>query len=100
MPNIRLRLVALDEGEVKGAPSNLRLVCVTDSGEKLAIWGKRGNRRNIDLVLAAGLPCTVECEYREPNQIHRDKFGHTYWVREDFHLTILHPRAGNNDTDA
>lgn len=83
------RLIGFDEGGVMGTPDNLRLVCLTQSEGKLAIWGKQGARRNIDAVLNAGMPCTVECEWREPNPIHADKFGHRYWVREDFRLNVV-----------
>jgi hypothetical protein len=82
------RLIGLDEGGVEGTPDNLRLVCLTESKGKLAIWGRDGATGNIDKVLKAGLPCTIECEYREPNEIHRDRFGHEYWVRQDFDLTV------------
>jgi hypothetical protein len=83
------RLVAFDEGGVAGSPENRRLVCLVDSGGKLAIWGKDGARRNIDAVLKAGVPCTVECEWRPPNPVHAEKFGHTQWVREDLHLAVV-----------
>lgn len=85
----RFRLVGLDEGGVAGSPDNRRLVCNIDSGGKLAIWGKDGARRNIDTVLRAGVPCTVECQWREPNPVHADKFGHTHWVREDLELKVV-----------
>ena len=53
------RLVDLDEGGVAGSPDNLRLVCLLHGGGKLAIWGQAGSRNNIDIVLKAGIPCTV-----------------------------------------
>lgn len=83
------RLVAFDEGGVMGTTQNRRLVCLIESGGKLAIWGKDSARRNIDAVLAAGLPCTVECSWREPNPIQAARFGHTQWVREDLDLKII-----------
>jgi hypothetical protein len=82
------RLVALDEGGVRGTPDNLRLVCITDRDEKIAIWGKQDARRNIDAVLTAGIPCTVDTEWREPGEVQARKFGHRYWVRGDFALTV------------
>ena len=83
------RLITFDEGGVNGTPENLRLVCRIQGGGKLAIWGKAGSRRNIDAVLSAGLPCTVECEWREPNPIQAQRFGHTQWVREDLDLKVV-----------
>jgi hypothetical protein len=83
------RLVKFDEGGVRGEPDNLRLVCVTDTGLKLAIWGKNDVQTNVDKVWSAGLPCTVACEYREPDDWAAQKFNHAYWVREDFALVVL-----------
>jgi hypothetical protein len=82
-------LVGFDEGGLSGSPENLRLVCNVASGGKLAIWGKEGSRRNIDAVLEAGLPCTVESEWLLPNPVHAEKFDHTYWVREDLALRVV-----------
>jgi hypothetical protein len=81
-------LMGFDEGGVRGKPDNLRLVCQIDPGGKLAVWGREGNRRNIDSVLTAGLPCIVECEFREPNDWGTG-FGHTHWVREDQALRVV-----------
>ena len=83
------RLVAFDEGGVMGSAQNLRLVCRIQSGGKIAIWGKEDARRNIDAVLAAGLPCTVECSWRAPNPIQAERFGHTQWIREDLDLRVI-----------
>lgn len=83
------RLVAFDEGGVAGPAENRRLVCVTDTGGKLAVWGTDRSRHNIDAILRAGLPCAVECEWRPPNPIQAERFGHTQWVREDCALSVL-----------
>lgn len=88
MSHGRFRLLGLDEGGVTGNPDNLRLVCQIESGGKLAVWGRESNRRNIDAVLAAGLPCTVECQYREPNDWGIG-FGHTHWVPENQTLRVV-----------
>lgn len=82
-------LTGFDEGGVAGSADNLRLVCILRGGGKLAIWGKISSRRNIDTVLNAGVPCTIECDYRQPNDVHAKKFGHRYWVREDCRLRIV-----------
>jgi hypothetical protein len=82
-------IIAFDEGGVRGTPDNRRLVCVLDSGGKLAIWGRDGASSNIDKVMRAGLPCIVECEYRGPGQVQAERFGHTHWVREDSDLRVI-----------
>ena len=83
------RIVAFDGGGVRGPPDNLRLVCVLESGGKAAIWGRQGASGNIDKVIQAGVPCTVECDYREPGDIQARKYGHTHWVRQDLELKIV-----------
>ena len=82
-------IIGFDEGGVRGTPDNQRLVCVLDGGAKLAIWGSEESCENIVKVARAGLPCTIECEYREPGEVQARKFGHTHWVREDFELKIV-----------
>ena len=85
----RFRLIAFDEsGGVQFTLEALRLVCLMDSGGKLAIWGSNENRRNIDLVLQNGVPCTVECEYIEP-AAWAFVYGHTHWVPESRSLRIV-----------
>lgn len=81
-------LTGFDEGGVRGSARHRRLVCLIASGGKLAIWGKDGARKNIDTVLRAGMPCVIECEYREPNQTHAAQYDHRYWVREDCTLVV------------
>ena len=85
----KLRLIGFDEGRVCGK-QNLRLVCNLESGGKLAIWGSPDVRGNIDAVLEAGLPCTVECEWISPNPEMAEKFGHTYWVPQHYSLRIVY----------
>ena len=89
MPVTKLRLIGLDEGGVCGK-QNLRLVCNLESDGKLAIWGSPDVRGNIDAVLEAGLPCTVECEWISPNPEMAEKFGHTYWVPQHYSLRIVY----------
>ena len=88
-PSGTFRLVAFDEGGVRGAPYRRRLVCNIEGGGKMAISGQDGSRRNIDAVLNAGTPCTVECEYRSPSPHMAQRFGHTHWVPQDARLRIL-----------
>ena len=85
----RFRLVALDEPSgAQRTSESLRLVCLMDSGGKLAIWRSDENRSNIDLVLKKGMPCTVECEYIEP-AAWALVYGHTHWVPESRSLRIV-----------
>ena len=82
------RLIAFDEGGERGSPENLRLVCQVDGGGKLAIWGTAEHRGNIEAVLVAGVPCTVECEVWEPEPW-ADNWGHTHWVPQSGQLKVL-----------
>ena len=85
----RFQIIALDEpGGVQRTSDSLRLVCLMETGGKLAIWGSDENRQNIDLVLKKGLPCTVQCDYIEPAGWAL-VYGHTYWVPENCSLKIV-----------
>jgi len=91
MANKAFRLVRYDEAGVQGQPSKRRLVCVIESDGKLAIWGQETpvhNMKNIDSVLKAGMPCTVECEYREPEEW-AAQYGHTHWVPQNCALRVI-----------
>jgi hypothetical protein len=86
------RIVDYEEGgPVKSRDSaNVRLVCLTDANERLVIWGEEGSdRRNIDRVLVAGLPCQIECDYIEPSETLKDKFGHKYWIPQGAKLEVV-----------
>ncbi len=85
----KFRFVKYDEAGVEGNSENRRLVCVTGSGDKVAIWGNKANMRNIDTVRQAGLPCTVECQYRNPSEFAAQRFGHIHWVRQDMFLRVI-----------
>ena len=82
-------LIAFDEGGVRGSSDHLRLVCNTEDGDKIAIWGDERSRKNIDAVLDAGLPCKVECKCCEPCAEHARKYGHTHWVTQTSLLRVL-----------
>lgn len=96
------RIVEFEEGGVAGEPSHLRLVCRTEDGGKMAIWGREENRRNIDAVLDAGAPCTVESEYRDPKPELAERFGHTHLVRQEYRLRVVEdgeePAAGGGES--
>ena len=90
------RLISFDEdGEEGQDADHRRLVCNIEGGGKIAIWGSKDSRRNIDSVLNAvenaGFPCDIECEYRQPKPWAKEncKIKHTYWVPESCHLRIL-----------
>ena len=83
------RILSFDEGGVRGGPESRRLVCNIEGGGKLSIWGGDGSRRNIDTVLNADLPCTVECDSMPPSQKFAQKFGHTRWVSQDAYLQVV-----------
>ena len=86
------QIVGFDQGgervSMKGT-NNHRLVCHIKEGGKIAIWGKKDSRRNIETVLNAGIPCYVECEYHAALDPWRTKYGHTYWVPQDSYLRVL-----------
>ena len=84
-----VKLIAFDEGGVAGPAEHRRLVCEIEGGGKVAVWGRDGSRHNIDAVLNAGTPCTIECNWRVPNPEHARKYEHTHWVMEDSPLRIV-----------
>lgn len=79
-------------GEKVGPQGDYRLVCNAKSGEKLAIFGRSANRKNIDAVLAVGLPCVVRCQTRKPSRYAHDRFGHTHWVSQNSRLVATPKR--------
>jgi len=83
-------LVGFEEGGVMQSQGsdNLRLVCLIEGGGKLAVWGRTGERKNIDRVLGAGMPCQVECETIAPSAWAIQK-GHSCWVPEGRILKVL-----------
>lgn len=82
-------LVSYDEGGPRENEGIWRLVCRTDGGGKLAIWGHKDNMTNIDLVRNSGLPCTVRCQWIAPKRWAVEKYGHTNWVSKNAHLEIV-----------
>ena len=82
-------IVAYDEGGVQRRPKAIRLVCLTDTGQKVAVWGTWYDTANIDAVLAAGLPCRVECETGRPDEWAVENYGHDYWVAQDAALQVI-----------
>ncbi len=94
------RLISFDEdgdeghgrGVRVGPNGDHRLVCNIERDGKIAIWGKKHSRRNIDSVLNAvknaGFPCDIQCEYRPPEPW-AEEYCHTHWVPENGDLHIL-----------
>ena len=96
----RFNLTTLDEGgPIKSKNNNnLRLVCCIKGGGKLAIWGTVDSRQNIDAVLRARTPCTVECDTRsvDPEFV---QYGHTHWCPQDGLLRVLVADPTQHDRD-
>ena len=92
-PKSTFKIVGFDQGgrrDSVGESNNVRLVCLTPTGQKVVAWGTEGkNTQNIEKIESAGLPCEIECEYRPPDPAFRSKYGHTHWVREDMALKVL-----------
>ena len=65
---------------------NERLVCHIQGGGLLAVWGDGTSKVNIGKVIAAGFPCSVECDPIAPGDYERDHFGHTHWVPQGNYL--------------
>ena len=82
-------IIGFDEDGVRENEGKLRLVCTIEDGGKLALWGREQDRHNIDTVLNAGLPCTIECEYSEPAAWASTKFEHTQWVAPEARVEVL-----------
>ena len=83
------RIAGFDEsGEKVGPKGDRRLVCNVGGGGRIAIWGSERSQSNIEAVLKAGLPCSIECEYRPPGSWGK-QYDHTHWVPESWRLRIL-----------
>lgn len=94
------QLIGFDEGGLREGPrGDLRLVCNAQSGEKIAIFGSAQARSNIDAVLNARMPCTVNCETRPPADWAIDRYGHTHWVPESSALHIMAPTNTAKDSN-
>ena len=53
------------------------------------LWGEDGHSGNIDKVVQAGFPCTIECEYREPGEKFAQQYGHTHWGNQESELHVV-----------
>lgn len=85
-----LQIVGFKEGGKKvGRDGNHRLVCNIKGGGQIVIWGKE-SMDNINAVLNAGLPCTVECDTIIPPKKWRTQYGDTHWVPEYHDLRVLY----------
>ena len=82
-------IIGFDEDGVRENEGKLRLVCNIEDDGKLALWGREQDRHNIDAVLNAGLPCTIECEYSAPASWASTKFKHTHWVAPETRIEVL-----------
>jgi hypothetical protein len=88
------KLVGFDEGSERQSRENenLRLTCLIDGDGILAVWGSPGNHKNIDTVLAARMPCEVECECIPAKDSWTNQHGHKYWVPERGSLRVIEER--------
>ena len=82
-------LTGVDPGSGDGAPANRRLVCLLEGDGKFAIWGRDGNTKHIDMVQAAGFPCTISCDWREVPAWAHEKYGHPHWLEENAYMKVL-----------
>jgi hypothetical protein len=82
-------LVGVDWDASREEKAHCRLVCLIRERGKLAIWGRHGDTAHITAVLAAGFPCTVSCEWREPVRWARQRYGFTHSVEEQDQLIIV-----------
>ncbi len=85
------QIVGFDQGgeRVSRKGTNHRLVCHIKGGGKIAIWGKKDSRRNIETVLNAGIPCYVECDTIPPNEWGEREYDHKHWLPEHHNLRVL-----------
>ena len=84
------QVVRFDEGgEQVGKNGDRRLVCSIKGDGKIAIWGSKDNRHNIETVLKAGIPCTVECDTIPPNEWGEREYDHKHWLPEHHNLRVL-----------
>ena len=87
------RFLAYDEGGMTIGPTGAhRLVCVTDTGAKVVIFGRESELDNINAIVQKGLPCIVRCETHPTSQTANRMFGHTHWVWENSKLEVVTSR--------
>ncbi len=82
-------LIGQDPGSGAGGRRTRRLLCLTEDGATLAIWGRHGNTAHIEAIEAAGFPCTISCDWREPTAWETEKYGHTHSLDENAYLKVL-----------
>ena len=81
MPFKTFTLTGIDGGSVQENKGNLRLVCLIEGGGKLAVWGSKATRKNIDTIQRTKMPCKVQCDCIPPKEW-AIKYGHSFWVPE------------------
>ena len=83
------RLTGIDPGSTDDNPEHRRLVCLVEGGGKLVVWGREGQTEHIQAVTGSGFPCVVSCDWIEPPEWAREKYGHTQWVPERNYFRVL-----------
>jgi hypothetical protein len=69
-----------------------RLACLVEGSGTLVLWGTDGNIQNIDVVLEAGFPCLIACDWEDP-PAWAQALGQAYWVPETAHVRVIHHTA-------
>ena len=89
----KFTFVGYDEGGVMIGPTGAhRVVCVTDSGAAVVVFGRESDMKNINAVLEAGLPCSARCETHPASRTARRIAGHTHWVWQHGMLEVVPSR--------
>ncbi len=79
----------------KQNPNNVRIVCETQEGVTIAIWGSvKVNTANIDLVenmARQGFPVKIDCDTnkKSPPNDFQNRYGHSEWIGENNRLEIV-----------
>ena len=81
----------------KDNDNNVRIVCTTQEGSVLAIWGSENtsNTSNIEKIEAAeqlnGFPFKIDCKINgdPPPKNFQTEYGHGHWIGENNYLEIL-----------
>jgi hypothetical protein len=73
---------------------NASVTCRGIQAGLLAIWGTAGGDiGHIHAIearpAATRYPCTIECDWIQPHDVQRERFGHQFWIWEDDFFKIL-----------
>jgi hypothetical protein len=82
-------LTGIDQEFSNHGVTNRRMVCHIASGDRMAIWGRKGHTEHIAAIEAHGFPCTISCWWREPHPWEREQYGSTHCLDESASMRIL-----------